>query len=120
MSATITLPDTLAAKLRARAKIQQQLLEEFVLNILSRIAELADEQADVPTPEEVVARIKALPPDPTCIRLASGSLAEALQDKPAEFEFNLESWRREWAAVEVELKAITRANDIAEGRGWYI
>jgi hypothetical protein len=65
----------------------------------------------------LVERIKATPPNPAAIRPATGSLAEALQNSPEDLDFDLESWTRQWAAIEAEIKAIDRANDIAEGRG---
>lgn len=71
---------------------------------------------EVPTPEGVVARIQATPPNPRSIRAASGSLAAALRDAPPAPEFDLGAWQNEWAAVEAEIRATTRANDIAEGR----
>jgi hypothetical protein len=72
---------------------------------------------DFPTPEEVVAKIKALgPTDPRYIRPAAGSLAEALRSIPHDPDFDLAAWELQWAAIEAEMKAITRANDIAEGR----
>ncbi len=36
---------------------------------------------------------------------------------PADPGFDLESWKRQWSVVEAELKALTRANDVAESRG---
>jgi hypothetical protein len=48
-------------------------------------------------------------------RPATGLLAEALKNAPHDPDFDLETWTKEWAAVEAEIKAITRANDIAEG-----
>lgn len=64
----------------------------------------------------LVERIKATPPNPAAIRPASGSLAEALQNAPEDPDFDLETWTRQWEAVEAEMKAIDRADDIAEGR----
>ncbi len=115
MPVTINLTDTLAEKLQVRAGMQQISLEKLAVNILNKALEPADE--DCPTPEEVVARIKATPPNPANIRPATGSLAEALQNAPDFPEFDLEAWEKEWAVVEREMKAVTRANDIAEGRG---
>ena len=46
-----------------------------------------------------------------------GSLAEALQNAPHDPDFDLETWTRQWDAIEAEMKAIDRADDIAEGRG---
>jgi prevent-host-death family protein len=65
----------------------------------------------------LVERIKATLPNPAAIRPATGSLAEALQNSPEDPYFDLEAWTRQWAAIEAEIKAIDRADDIAEGRG---
>jgi len=65
----------------------------------------------------VVAKIQATPPNPANIRPATGSLAEALQNAPDDPDFDLETWIREWSMIEYEMKAITHANSIAEGRG---
>jgi prevent-host-death family protein len=79
----------------------------------------ADIEAIRSDPELValVERIKATPPNPAAIRPATGSLAEALQNAPEDPDFDLETWTRQWAAIEAEMKAIDRADDIAEGRG---
>jgi len=65
----------------------------------------------------LVERIKATTPNPAAIRPATGSLSEALQNAPQDPDFDLETWTRQWDAVETEMKAIDRADDIAEGRG---
>jgi hypothetical protein len=65
----------------------------------------------------LVEPIKATPPNPAAIHPASASLAEALQNASADPGFDLESWTHQWAAVEAEIKAIDRADDIAKGRG---
>jgi prevent-host-death family protein len=61
--------------------------------------------------------IKATPPNPAAIRPATGLLAEALQNAPKDPNFDLEIWTRQWEAIEAEMKAIDRTNDIIEGRG---
>lgn len=68
----------------------------------------------------LIARIQSLPPNPENIRPAQGSLEEYLaasiaSENPNE-EFDLKEWQRNWDAVEAEMKAVTKANDIAEGR----
>jgi hypothetical protein len=115
MTITVALPDELAHDLQNRAEQMNIGLDELVAGLLTDA--LAGETEDYPTLEEVVARIKATPSNPASIRLATGSLAEALQNAPDDPDFDLETWTRQWAAVEAEMKAITRANDIAEGRG---
>ena len=68
------------------------------------------------TPEEAVAHIRKMAANPAQIRLATASLAAALRSAPADQSFDLESWQRQWSAVEAELTSLTRANDVAEGR----
>jgi hypothetical protein len=65
----------------------------------------------------LVERIKATPPNPAAIHPATASLAELLQNAPEDPDFDLETWTRQWEAIEAEMKAIDRADDIAEGRG---
>ena len=65
----------------------------------------------------LVERIKATPPNPAAIHPATASLAELLQNAPEDPDFDLESWTQQWQAIEAEMKAIDRADDIAEGRG---
>jgi prevent-host-death family protein len=65
----------------------------------------------------LVERIKTTPPNPAAIRPATGSLAEALQNAPEDPDFDLETWTRQWDAIEADIKTIDRADDIAEGRG---
>jgi hypothetical protein len=69
------------------------------------------------TLEEIVATIRATAPNPSLIRPAAGNLADLLRDSPNDSGFDLKGWERQWSEAEAELKAITRADDIAEGRG---
>ena len=69
-----------------------------------------------PTPEEVVAKIQATPPSPGSLQPASGSLAEALRHAPENPDFDLAIWNQAWTDVEAEMRSITRANNVAEGR----
>lgn len=65
----------------------------------------------------LVEAIKATPPNPNNIHPATASLADLLQNAPEDPDFDLESWTRQWDAIEAEMKAIDRADDIAEGHG---
>jgi prevent-host-death family protein len=65
----------------------------------------------------LVEKIKAEPPNPNNIHPARASLADLLQNAPEDPDFDLETWTRQWDAIEAEMKAIDRADDIAEGRG---
>jgi hypothetical protein len=112
MAITITLDDDLVARLENKAKNQQLSVAQFAIGILK---EAADE-SEFETLQEVVARIQATPPNPSSIRPATGNLAELLIASPDDPCFDLESWNRQWSDVEAELRAITRANDVAEGR----
>jgi plasmid stability protein len=113
MPLTITLPDKIEEKLQRRAKAQQLSIEEFVRDIL--VDALEDDP--FPTLEEVVTKIRSTPPNSQSIRPAVGSLAETLRSLPDDPDFDLATWKREWAEIEAEMKAVTRANEIAEGRG---
>ncbi|HET6248844.1 MAG TPA: hypothetical protein VFE47_14195 [Tepidisphaeraceae bacterium] len=112
MPITITLDDKLAAGLECSAKRQHLTVEQFALNVLSEAAEDPDELSL----EELVKKIQAMPPNPASIRHATGDLAAALRAIPEDPNFDEEAWNRDWAAIEAEMKAVTRANDIAEGR----
>lgn len=115
MSVTITLTDPLAEQLRIRATRQHLQLEEFVFTLLKNALQPANQ--DILTPEDVVAKIKATPRTLKNIRPATDSLLEALRHAPDYPDFELEAWEKQWSDIEWEMKAITRANDIAEGRG---
>jgi hypothetical protein len=69
------------------------------------------------TPEEVVEFIRKTTPNPSQIRPATANLAELLSAAPTDPSFDLESWQRQWSEVEAESNSLTRANDVAEGRG---
>lgn len=63
-----------------------------------------------------MAKIRALPKSPPNVRPAKGSLVDALRNAPRDPKFDLDEWNRQWAMIEAEMKAITKTNDIAEGR----
>ncbi|MFN8491551.1 MAG: hypothetical protein U0350_28395 [Caldilineaceae bacterium] len=105
---TITLPDELANQLQKTAEAQQLSVEETAALILR--SALQNEHF-FPTLEQVVAKIKATPPNPLSIRPAQGSLADALRNAPHDPEFNLANWTRQWEAVEAEIRAMASASD---------
>jgi len=140
---TIELPDTLQQRVQELViqrggtidELLQELLEEYLeeiedmretVEIKAHIAsgeertypheEVWYEEDTYPSLEEVVAKIKATPSDPSNIHLPAQSLAELLADAPDDPSFDEGAWDREWAAVEAEMKDLTRANDRAEGR----
>lgn len=130
---TIQLPDALrlrAEKIAAQRgdtidHLVQELLEEYLeeaddvqeaIKIQARIAsgeertyshqEVWDEGDIHASPDEVIAKIKALPSSPASVHRATQSLVELLSDAPADPSFDEEAWNREWAAVEAEMKAV--------------
>lgn len=113
MVLTITLPDELVEKLQGAAEEQQLSLEEITEIILRNALQI---EHFFPTPEQVVAKIKALPKNPNAIRRAEGSLVDYLRNAPDDPDFDLETWTRQWEAVEAEMKAMERADAISEGR----
>lgn len=112
MTLTISLPDAVQAKLEKRASAVQWSVEKMATHLL-------DEALDdsLPTLEEVVEKIRSLPPGPVIEPTSDMSLAEALRNAPEDPDFDEAEWTVQWQTVEAEMKAITRANDIAEGRG---
>ena len=136
MTLTITLPEKIAEQLQRKAKERHLSATEVAIDLLENALDeqtsfhpaLANGKTSVtkmddraeeafPTPEEIVAKIKALgPSDRRNIRLAQGSLAEVLRIIPPDPDFDFEEWNRQWAEIEAAMKAINRADDIAEGR----
>lgn len=113
MAITLMLEDDVVAELKDRAKRQQLSVEQLAARILTEAAASSERVM----PREAVARIQATPPNPAQVRPATASLAELLNGAPGDPGFDLESWRRQWSVAEAELRAMTRANEVAEGRG---
>ena len=113
MAITITLDDDLVAGLENKAKNQQLSVEQFAIGILKE----AVEEPESDSLQEFIARIRATPPNPSLDQTRhreSGRLADCLTRRSLFRSGELEAsvgGRRSRA------KAITRANDVAEGRG---
>jgi plasmid stability protein len=112
MAMTITLEDDLVAELKERANKHHLSVEQLAIRILTD----AMASSEAATPREAAARVQAMPPDPAQVRPATADLADLLRAAPGDPCFDLESWKRQWSDIEAEMKASTRANDIAEGR----
>ncbi len=126
MEITITLPDFIATKLQTKAQLQRRSKEEIAVELLDQALDAGLALSDYipPALDELVARIRATPPNPANQfdeRAMMQGLGECLQASIAAEDpnepFDEAEWKRQWAAVEAEMKAITRANDLAEGRG---
>jgi plasmid stability protein len=113
MAMTIALEDDLVTELKDRAKQQHLSVEQLVIRILTE----AMASSESVTAREAVARVQAAPSNPAQVRPATADLAELLHAAPDDPCFDLENWERQWSDIEAEMKAIVRANDIAEGRG---
>ncbi len=114
MSITIVLPDDLTQRLQAQAVSQRLSLNELVVEILTRVFD--HKQDTYPTLEKVVAEIKSMESNPANFCPATQSLADLLVNSPDDPSFDLKEWNREWAIAEAEIRAITQASDLAEGR----
>lgn len=127
MTTTITLPEYLARQLQRRAAVEHRSAESLAIEYLAeRLTEDAARQVDPPpAPVEddaellaLVARVKALPPNPASIIPAKGNLAEVLRALEAvEIPgYDLDAELAALDAAEQALQTIDRANDLAEGR----
>ncbi len=112
MTVIISMPHEMERKLQRKAQMERVPLEQLIVELLRDALET---ETAFPSPEEVVARIQAAPVNPGSLRLASGSLAEALRRAPEDPDFDLTTWNQSWTVVEAEMQAITRANAAAEG-----
>ncbi len=101
MALTIQLPNTIADTLRKAAKHRQLSPEMLAVQIIQEA--LAPEGSlsfrdpvagEVPSLEEIVAKIQALPRDPGNIRPATASLEELLANAPEDPNFDLAEWQR--------------------------
>lgn len=131
MPLTITFPDELATTLRTKADSFNQPVDQFTISFLDRafngtphyapiVEELKyeDDEDDELTLEELVAKIKATPPDPRAIHPPTESLLDILLNSPPEPEpdFDAEKWDQQWAQYEAEMKARSLADEMEERR----
>ena len=129
MEITFTLPESMVVKLEQQADQLNVSLDDLAWKFFSYglIAESAlatptpsGDLGDLPSLEEVVARIKATPPSPNAVVPPTKTLAEVVAywtaNPPDEADLAPEKWDRLWASFEEELKALDRADDLAEGR----
>lgn len=132
MTTTITIPEPLAQQLAQRATTHRLSVEALAIAYLTA----ALHEAIYPKLPEVpptafspldqdlellalIARIKATPPNPVSIIPAKGNLAEVLRDLESveDPDYDLEAEIAALDAAELELRALDRSNDLAEGQG---
>lgn len=118
MRVTITIPADLESRLRGVADARGRTVEEVALDFLrAGLRDAPDDGDDLDLDlDAMVATSRALSPNPQAIRPGRGSLLDFLADKITDEPFDLAAWEADWAAVEEEMAAMTRADDRAEGR----
>ena len=128
MAITVTLSERLSAYLLAQADrvhlpvdalVEQLLTAALPLDETNGYHALAADDA-VPALAEVVALIKATPPNPAAIergdKVNDLAYVQDLLDNPPTDTLTAEEWAAYWPAFEQELKELDRAQAIAEGR----
>ena len=111
MTMTVTIPKRLAVKLAEMAVRQGTDPERLAVELLEDDLD----EAVFPSVEEVVAKIRALPPSE--VIPASGSLLEHLASITVEDPaFDASEWNRQWALIEAEMKSIELTDQMREGR----
>lgn len=108
MGVTIQLSPLLAKQLQAQADRVHLPLQEYVIGLLLNLVTVETQKnrafdSDYYDLDNVVARIQALPPNPSAIHPPTASLAEALQSLPDDPDFDLAEWERQWALAEMEI-----------------
>ena len=116
MALQISLPDELAGELTRRASQQRRTAQEVVIDLLNHAFGIGEDTYSE-TPEQVVARIQALPKNPDALRPAQESAADALRRTITNKDFDLDAWEREWATVEAEMREMTILDEIRDTRG---
>lgn len=125
---TITLPDDLAEQLAQQAHARKRSVEalaiEYIVTALNDDRAILDETPVSPIEDDpellaLVARIRATPPNPASIIPPKGNLTDVLRALEAidDPDYDGDAEIAAFDAAEAELKALDRANDIAEGRG---
>lgn len=128
MSLTVTLSENIAERLLAHADEFHLPLDALVEKLLADALPVVEANGfhapayddDLLSLEEVVAMIKATPPNPNAIHPATKTVADLMAEleanPPEKSDITPEEWDRLWAEFEQGLKAADRADDIAEGR----
>lgn len=136
MALTITLSEALSERLQAHAaethSSPDSLVEALLTDALppvktngmtangTQLAQDADDESH-PTLAEVVAMIKATPPNPDAIhpatKTAAQLIAELEANPPSDELLTFEEMWPHWQGFEQELKAMDQADAISEGRG---
>lgn len=109
MTLTISLPAEVQVKLKKRADAFKWSEEQMASHLLDTVL-----NASLPSLDEIIERVRNLPPSLENRSTSSISLAEALRNAPEDPDFDLAEWTAQWQAVEAEMRAIERADAIAD------
>ncbi len=116
MATVITLPDELSERLMPQAAEKHMALDVYVIDVLRRLSDQPASMIYVEPIEVIVARIKALPPATPITYPGVDTPTHALARFIDDAAFDAVAWDRQWAAVETEIKAMSRTDRLAEGR----
>lgn len=109
MTLTISLSDETQRKLKKRADAFKWSEEQMASHLIDTVL-----NASLPSLDEIIERVRNLPPSLENRPTSNLALAEALRNGPEDPDFNLAEWTAQWQAVEAEMKAIERADAIAD------
>lgn len=143
MPAMVTLPDTVIDQLEERAAALQLSADELAVQLIrdglrrepapngaasgrhpeptaSTEEDVLLKEEDFPTLEEVVAMIKATPPNPDAIyygeKVGDLTYLQELIDNPPTNTITKEEWEREWWPIRAEMNQRDRLEDIPESK----
>ncbi len=131
MTTSVKLSAPVAERLQTQAAkvhlpldtlVERMLIDSLPVYETNGFHATADQLADDDslTLEEIVAMIKATPPNPNAIHPATKTAAELIAeleaDPPEASDITPDEWDRLWAAFEAELKAADYADALSEGR----
>ena len=131
MTITVTLSTPIGERLQTQADKIDLPLDDLVERMLATSLPAYETNGfhaaydepiddDFPTLEEIVAMIKATPPNPNAVHLPTKTAAELIAeleaDPPEASDITPDEWDRLWAAFEAELKAADYADALSEGR----
>jgi hypothetical protein len=117
----VIIPRQYARKLHKGTLLRVILLVEEPAESNEPVHEISqDASLDLPSLEEIVAKIRRMGPNPNNIIPGGGKLAEKLAHPLTDVDpaFDLAEWTREWDRVEAEMKAASLAHEEAERQEW--
>ncbi len=94
---------------RTAAVVQMNMWQDLLDMLGTTDLDVDHHVADEKTPEQVIADVQIRPVRSESVILPKGSLLEALPNPTYDDkDFDLDTWTKQWQAVEKEMKAITQ------------